>query len=130
MEEHLAKLAQYAESAASRIRVRSALNSVLWLISILIVPCIIGATQTEGNLRWALIGMLWAALILFVGAFIYFSINDPDKLRSEDYELRKQALQMIEAKGGRITISEAQIADITNPAVAEKTKIKGEIANG
>ena len=58
--------------------------------------------------------MAFIPVVLFVVAYVYFMLNSPDKLRSEEYELRKLALELIEEKGGLIPLSESSVEAIAN----------------
>ena len=40
---------------------------------------------------------------------------DRDKLQSEDYQIRKQSLELIQQKGDALPISSTSIQAITNP---------------
>jgi len=48
-----------------------------------------------------------------------FAIFRPDKLQSEDYQLRHESLQIIQQKSGRITIPDTSIEAIANPAAKQ-----------
>jgi len=51
------------------------------------------------------------------GAYIYWMLKSPDRLHSEDYQLRRQALQMIYEKGARAAILASSVVAITNPNI-------------
>ena len=52
--------------------------------------------------------------LVAAAGFGYFALIDPDKLRSETYELRKAALSMIEEKGGKIPLEATSVEAISN----------------
>jgi len=109
------KLTHLAQAAMGRLKVSSALNPCLWLCGIVVPSGLVAAIYSSGGLQIAWIVLVFVPIVLFAFAFIYFVFTDPDKLRSEEYELRKQALEMIEEKGGRIPLTETSITAITNP---------------
>lgn len=74
----------------------------------------------------AFIVMMFVPLILFCFSYVYFMLNDPDKLRSEEYELRRVALSLIEEKGGSIPLSEASVEAISNADYRQLPKLAPE----
>lgn len=62
---------------------------------------------------------------LFVFAYGYCLLKKPDMLRSEQHDLRRMALGMIEQKGGELPISSTSVEAIANLAY-EGTKAPGE----
>ena len=109
------KLTHLAQEAIGRLKVSSALNPCLWLCALVIPSGLFGANKSTGWLQGACLVLTFVPVILFSIAFLYFMFKDPDKLRSEEYELRKQALEIIEEKGGRIPLTGTSIASIANP---------------
>ena len=115
VDDFLARLTHLAEHAVARLRVNSALDSCLWL-SVIAIPCgILGAVAAESGLvQIASLVLAFLPVVLFVCAYTYFMISDPDKLRSENYELRKTALGIIQEKGDRFPISDTSVEAISN----------------
>lgn len=106
----------HANEASGRITVRSALNPMLWLCGIITFP-------TLGAINWLPQALQIPAFIfatLPVGAvifgFIYFMFTNPDRLQSEDFQLRNRYMQIIQDKGGA-EITNIPLADIIPPAV-------------
>ena len=60
--------------------------------------------------------------------FIGFAIFRPDKLQSEEYQLRHESLQLIQQKSGRITLSPASIEVIANPQARQLEQREGNDA--
>jgi hypothetical protein len=48
----------------------------------------------------------------------YFAFRRPEKLQSEEYQLRQQTLNIIEEKGGRITVDKVSLEEIANPPLS------------
>jgi hypothetical protein len=72
----------------------TALHSLQWALGLLLaaVPATIAAKAPD----WVLVGLLLAAgvvLTVFLGAYIYFLVRDPDALRSEQFTLSKMAIE-------------------------------------
>ena len=84
--------------AGGSLSVKSALNPILWLCAIIDAPCFVLFFFMENIPFWLiLLAFLPVSVALF--GFIYFLICDPDKLQSEEYQLRKRSLELIQQKG-------------------------------
>jgi hypothetical protein len=71
---------------------------------------------TADGIQIALLVLAFLPTCLFGIGFIYLLLKDPDKLQSEDYQLHKRALDIIEEKGGQIQVLATSLESITNPA--------------
>lgn len=110
-------LATKATAAASRLHVRSALNPMLWLCGIITIPAwLISAFLGDQSNIGQLLAYVGAAppCALIVG-FFYFMLTAPDKLQSEDYQLRHETLELIRQKGSNIEIAPSSLDRIANP---------------
>ena len=47
--------------------------------------------------------------------FLGFAIFRPEKLQSEDYQIRHESLQLIQQKSGRLALAPTSIEAIANP---------------
>ena len=83
-----------------RLRVKSALNPVLWLCAVVTVPAIgFASYANEGS--WLVVCLVVIAFLPLVYAgigFVVFLLRDPDKLQSEDYQIRMRTLELIAEK--------------------------------
>lgn len=59
-------------------------------------------------------------IVVALGVYIYFAIKDPDRLHSDDYQIRRSVLDMIDAKAGAFHVKDVELADIANPQPAAK----------
>lgn len=126
MMEFFERMTHLAEHAVSSIKVSSALNSCLWL-SALAIPVGFGvAVLSNGPVQAAGLVLAFTPIVLFSIGFLYFMIKSPEKLRSEEYELRKIALTLIEEKGGQIAISETSVEAIANSDYKELPKLQAK----
>ena len=105
-----------AIDAGGKLRVRSALNPMLWLCAIVTVPGLIylGATQNEVPFFIQVIVFLPVIFALF--GFVFLLIFDRDKLQSEDYQIRKQTLELVQEKGDEFPSIAHTLEAISNPA--------------
>jgi hypothetical protein len=110
------RLTQLGESASVRLRVKSALNPLLWLSAITSPLCFAFGLYFEGAIQAIMVGVGFLPILFACGAYVYWMLEAPDRLQSEDYQLRKAALELIEEKGMRIPVSAASVEAITNPS--------------
>ena len=109
------KISQKAMEAGGRLRVKSALNPILWLCAIITIPCIGALAYIDPP------PPIWLIILAFIPVgcaaigFLFLLIMDRDKLQSEDYQIRKQSLELIQQKGDALPISSASIQSIANP---------------
>ena len=110
-------IAKSAQSAARRLRVRSALNPMLWLTGIA-TPLCLGAAFAFGEvpiIQWVLVAVGLLPVVTTCLGFAYFAITKPDKLQSEDYQLRHESLQLLQTKSGHTAIDPTAVSAIANP---------------
>lgn len=122
MDEYLEKLGRLSHSAVQRLHVRSALNPILWLCAIA-TPTIFLFAYLFKEKQTISVALLVAGLVPVGVAclgFIYFALIRPEKLQSEDYQIRHESLQIIQQKGGK-TLPIESIEAIANPAVPRLT---------
>lgn len=106
-------------SAAQQLRVRSALNPMLWLTGIVSPFCLMAAYAFRDvqTISWALIGVAVIPVVVTCFGFAYFAVTKPEKLQSEEYQLRHETLQIIQQKTGQLLVDPTSLAAIANPAV-------------
>jgi hypothetical protein len=95
------KLQHVSQAAVTHLRVRSALNPMLWLSVMMALLCFVTAYlfRDDPFLRTLLaVGGLVPAAFTCVHA-TYFVFWKPEKLQSEDYQIRQQALALVFQKG-------------------------------
>ena len=104
-----AQITQRMAEVGGRLRVKSALNPALWLCAVVTVPLAILATVVEEPM-WLMVCLVVLAFfppVLAAIGFVVFLFRDPDKLQSEEYQIRKRTLEMIGEKG-----QEANLVDL------------------
>lgn len=106
-------------AAARALRVRSALNPMLWLTAIVSPAAFVAANQFRDAPAIAVGLLALGALPVVVTClgFGYFAVRNPDKLQSEEYQLRHETLQLLQSKAGAIAIDPTSLTAITNPAL-------------
>ena len=101
-------------ATVSALKVSSALNPILWLCGIVTVPSIIIATFMSIP-PWWLIALALTPVVLAAVGFLFLLIFDRARLQSENYQIRKQTLDLIEQKGDLGPILATTIEVIANP---------------
>lgn len=108
-------ITQKVIEAGGRLRVRSALNPILWLCAIITAPAICLFLKWPLNPPQWLIILICAPVFAGVFGFLFLLIFDRDKLQSEDYQIRKRSLELIGEKGHDFLVNPTDIDSITNP---------------
>ena len=111
------RIASRSHAAASQIHVRSALNPMLWLCAIISIPCLFGAWSAHGvepiATILAYVGVAPVGVTCIMA--IYFAMFRPDKLQSEDYQIRHETIELIRQKGSSIEIAPSSLEAVSNP---------------
>lgn len=107
-------LIQIVSEVGGRLRVRSALNPVLWLCAITTLPACYMMLGMVNPPYWLIIVAVAPVITAIIG-FLFLLIYDRDKLQSEDYQIKKKSLELIQEKGQKFPISAPSIEAIANP---------------
>jgi hypothetical protein len=122
MDEYLEKLGRFSQNAAAKLHVRSALNPILWLCAIT-TPIFFTFAYLFREIPYISIILVLAGLFPVAIAcfgFCYFALVRPEKLQSEDYQIRHESLQIIQQKGSRKQIPLDTIEAIANPTAPKQ----------
>jgi hypothetical protein len=113
----LSRLSEMSQSAVARLVVRSALNPLLWMSVTIALVCFGAAFLFKDDkfVKYLLVLVGSAPIILTCAVAGYFALRKPEKLQSEDYQLRHQTLNIIKEKGGRVTVDSVALEEIANP---------------
>jgi hypothetical protein len=123
----LERIGHFSMKAAQGLRVRSALNPSLWLcaivtpFSLLVASC----SATSLVIVTALVMAVIPIVITSFG-FLYFLVRAPEKLQSEDYQLRHETLQMIKVSEQPIAFDKVSIGEIASGARVISSRISRE----
>jgi hypothetical protein len=92
---------------------------MLWLCAIGVPSCFGFGVFFDGWLRTMVVLAGVGLLAIAATAFLGLLIVAPDKLQSEEYQLRRRALDLIEERGTKIKMNPVSIEDIVvNPPLA------------
>ena len=102
--------------AISKIRVRSVVDSLGKLMLFSLVISLIAAIFVKET--WALIVMLCfpgVLLLMYIISHFYCLLKDPDLLRSEEFNIKKQIVEVMGDKDNHQLIDTEHLASIANP---------------
>lgn len=91
-------LVSKAIDAGTKLKVRSALNPILWLCGLISLPIMILMITTGKAETW-MITLVFIPVVTAASGFIFLLIFDRDKLQSEEFQLQKRSLDIIQQKG-------------------------------
>ncbi|UEG49372.1 hypothetical protein LK994_12090 [Ferruginibacter lapsinanis] len=100
----------------NKIKVKNVVDMPLFYGLWVLVLAVISAIFCK--LVWVtLLLFCFAALLFLIAGFgyFYFTFTNPDYLRSEQYHLRKQSLEILGDKDNLLPVDARNIVDITNP---------------
>ena len=83
------------------VRVRTAVNDLLWTLPLAVAGCLISAYLIGPN-TWVTVFFATVAaglFVLFAFSHVYFMFRDPDRLQSEEYVLAQRELTILERRG-------------------------------
>jgi hypothetical protein len=100
----------------SKIKVKNVVDMPLfyglWVLAFSIISAIFSHEDWVTVVLFCFAGLLF--LIAAFGYF-YFTFKNPDYLRSEEYHLRKQSLEILGDKENLLPVDGQNIVDVTNP---------------
>jgi hypothetical protein len=108
-----------AQAAVARLNVKSALNPMLWLCGIVTPASLAASYAAEGHeplatiTSWLAVSPVAATIV----GFFYFMIAGPQRLQSEEYQIRHEALELIREKGSSFEVKPSSVDSIANPVI-------------
>ena len=115
------KLDEIIRTGLSRVDtirvVRTAINPLLWLVGLTTpIAFIFAAVIGDQMIRLALLCFAAVPVLVTLVAYLVFMFRDPDRLQSEEYRIRQQALRILYKTGGN-----TEIVDIANQVIRVET---------
>jgi hypothetical protein len=107
------------------VRVRTAVNPLLWLVGLTMPFSVVAAVFVDSQpLKLTFLGFAGISIVSTLVAYFIFVFRDPDRLQSEEYQLRQRELRMIYRHGRR-----PDIFDEKNQAVRVES-LNSQIGGG
>lgn len=102
----------------------------LWRVLLLLVIILVGGAYLQIK-EWCLILIaiiLGLVLILAFGVYLFFMLKNPDYLRSESFQIRKQAIEILGDKDGLLPTDVSQVINVpyTSPKLLENEEENNE----
>ena len=105
---------------------KNVMNPLLWICGLVSAPSAI-AVAASSNPSWVPMVLATVPVAVALAAYVYFMFTQPDRLQSEGYQLRKQALELIEEKGSLAVVEATTIEVISNPDLPALTAPTKEV---
>ncbi|MFP2380887.1 hypothetical protein [Enterobacter ludwigii] len=105
------------QSSIEKVTVKNVLNPMLWICGLISLPSLLIIFYAERELSWVFSFAAIAPITAAIMFYAYFAIRSPDRLQSEGYQLKKQALELIEEKGSLGPVDVRSLEVISNPEI-------------
>lgn len=115
-----------SQSHIERVQVKNVMNPLLWVCGLVSAPSGI-SVAVSSDPSWVPMALATVPVAVTLLSYIYFMFTEPDRLQSEGYQLRKQALELIEEKGTLVAIEATTIEVISNPDLPRLTSAGKEV---
>jgi len=102
------------------IKHRTVVQPLLWLCGTFSIGCFLISALAVKDL-WLQRGLFLVGIVpivLFVFSYTYFMFKDPDRLHSEEFQLKRRSLSIVESKGGTVAILPVDLS--TDPYATPK----------
>jgi hypothetical protein len=108
-------------SRAGVVRVRNALNPLLWAAGVLTPMSWIAAYafRDDAILKYALVAFGALPGLATLASHLYFMFRDPDRLQSEEFVLRQQELSIVSRSGNGPRPIESEGRELPNVVEVE-----------
>ena len=105
------EFAKRVDANLKSLSVKSALNPALWLVG---VTCSLGLLGlklfvADAMLKIVFVCVIGLPLVCVCLAFLFFVFRYPEKLQSEEYQIKAETLRMLKTQGGKLRAIDAQI---------------------
>lgn len=99
-------------------RVKNALNPLIWVIGLFASPTLVFTLFKGGDRTFTstfVIISISLVLAVFLFSYLWLLFKDPDRLQSEDFQIRNRAFDLIESQPDGKELDAESIVLITNP---------------
>jgi hypothetical protein len=106
----------------------TALQPLGWLTATLALGLVLAAASNAPVWSTVLFGIsLGGSVLLYLSAYVYFALKNPDALRSEKFTLSKMALEKNLIGDNRFGLLEIEETEKVNKAAALPNRREGEL---
>lgn len=100
MAERLMQILHNASASSANVKIKNAMNPIVKML-LCLLPFATGM-MLWGRAVWIMVlGGVFASCVVVVAlaAYVYFMLKDPNKLQSEEYQIQRQALEIVQQQG-------------------------------
>lgn len=117
-------LATKVIEAGGKLSVKSALNPMLWMCAIVSIPSLLISLVKDKTPDWLIFLIIGPVVVTLLG-FLYLLFFDRDKLQSEEYQLKKRSLELVQQKGDdQPTLIDTESTDVN---LVENTELDNDL---
>lgn len=116
-----AAVARLYQAALGRLSIKSGLYQLSWLCALMMPICFFAAYAFRDYDHAIVIGLLMlggSPLVVTLLIAIGYSILSPDRLQSEDFQLRQHSLHLLQGKKRHEVVDAEAVIAIANPVLA------------
>lgn len=125
LESLVEKLLRGAQTAAEALFVRqTALHPMLWLSGIIMPPAIVAAYFFDDPLKTVLVIVGATPVVVTCLGFAFFAMTNPEKLQSEEYQIKHQAMEVLQVKTESINVSPASLNEIVGTVARQLERVR------
>ena len=104
----------------SQIKVKSVIDLPLKVLLVIVLLAVISAwIKVPTWITIVVFSIAGIVLLLFVFAYLYFALNNPDYLRSESFHLRMRTLEVLGDKDGGLLPADPKDIILTSSKVSD-----------
>jgi len=110
------EFAQRLDANLKSLSVKSALNPALWLVAVTFGFGLVGLKYFAGDLmvKILLVSAVGLPILVSCIAFLYFVFRQPERLQSEEYQIKAETLRVLKTKGRKLQAIDARILQTIN----------------
>lgn len=101
------------------IKIKNVVSSLNSLLFVTVVCFILASISNNSTKTYIFIVIGALGFLYYIIVYTYFMLTDPDRLQTETYQLKKQAIQMVGEKGHEYT--DEELDAITNISDTRKS---------
>jgi hypothetical protein len=113
-EESRERLLSSLTETGGQLRVKNAMNPILYLCGIVVPSCMAGLVYGTHWMTSVVCALgFFAAIGTAIYSYVHFMHSDPDRLQSEEYNIQQRKLDMIQEKGTAIAVVASSVPTIS-----------------
>ena len=100
MAERLMQILHNASASSASVKIKNAMNPIVKLM-LCLLPFATGMMLFGGSTWVQVLGAVYSSLVVLValGSYVFFMLTRPHMLQSEEYQIQRQALEIIQRQG-------------------------------